>query len=387
MRNSTPLSASPFEGLYTTTFHELRVPISSINGYVSVLLTGELGRLTPRQREPLKRVQELCGRLTALIGNLLTLAKSGARQVQSVRKFLDVGQTVQEATRSLQGEVRRKRLRLVQRLPAQPVRFWGDANDLVQIVLNLLVNAVKFTPPRGRVEVEVALRPQEVLLQVSDTGVGISAADLPKIFQEFYHVDHPEVGAGLGSGLGLAIVRRVVDAYGGKIRVASRPGRGSRFTVTLPTRPERQLFEEFFEETWSQTKETGLSLGLILLQVRSEERRGTDGPAGRRSSLDAIEQILREHLRQEDRLFHLPGQVLLAVLVRLKPAAFSMLIQRLERTLEESLRKRGMVPAGRGAAASGSGRWCLAAVLAPRRRCSPARLLDQARRKLWRVRP
>lgn len=146
----TALASGPsLEELYATTFHELRAPISSINGYASILLTGEMGKMSSRQRETLERIQELCRSLTNLIGNLLLLAKSGGGRAYSSRQFVDLTQLTKEGVRSLEGEIGRKKLNLSVRLPARPLRFWADPNELSEILLNLLSNAVKFTFPHG----------------------------------------------------------------------------------------------------------------------------------------------------------------------------------------------------------------------------------------------
>jgi len=367
--------AASLEELYATTFHQLRAPLSSINGYASLMLTGELGRLKPRQREPMERIQEICGSLTGTIGNLLALAKANVQRLNSAKSFVDVPEVAREVIRSLQGEIRRKKLRFVQQLPVKPVRLWADSGDLAQIFLNLLSNAVKFTPVKETVRVAVVLKDQNVLIEVSDTGVGISPGDLPKIFEEFYHVDHPETGAGSGSGLGLAIVKRVVDAYGGEIKVSSHVGRGTSFRVLLPIRTEEEVLGAFFEETWAQAKQEGKHVGFILLQVRRTATGAHEKAAAKRLAL--LEQALKDCLRKEDRIFHIPRRQLLTVLVKVSREEFTVLTQRLERTVRDSA-ARG----SNGVRQPVSWRWMT--VLVPLRG-SPARFLELAQRRLARA--
>lgn len=365
-------AVASLEELYATTFHQLRAPLSSINGYASLLLTGELGDLKPRQREPIERIQEICRSLTGTIGNLLTLAKANTQRVSSNKSFVDVPEVAREVTRSLQGEVRRKKLRFVWKFPVKPVRFWSDSADLVQIFLNLLSNAIKFTPAKGTLRLEVTHQGRHLLIEISDTGAGISPEDLPKIFEEFYHVDHPETGAGSGSGLGLAIVKKVVDAYGGEIKVNSRVGRGTSFRVFLPIRPEEEVLSEFFEETWAQAKQEGQFVGLILLQVRQTAGAGEKAAS---KLMDPLDQTLRDCLRKEDRVFHLPARQILTVLVKVSREGFAVLTQRLERTVREAVGRqeaRHPVP------------WRLVTLLVSRRG-SPSRFLDLAQRQLDRA--
>ncbi len=287
---------------------------------------------------------------------------------------MDVAEIAREMVRSLQGEIRRKKLRMIQQFPAKPVWLWADSGDLVQIILNLLSNALKFTPVKGVIRLGITPEKRHLVIEISDTGVGIPPEELPKIFDEFYHVDHPETGAGSGSGLGLAIVKRVVESYRGEINVSSRVGRGTSFRVRLPVRPEEEILEEFFGETWTQARREGQYLGLILLQVR----RGSSGAAEKSTAklLSTLEQALKDCLRKEDRVFHLPGHQLLTVLVKVNRDGFSVLTQRLERAVRDA--------AGKGAGSRRASLWKLVTLLVPRRG-SPARFLDLAQRRLDRA--
>lgn len=365
------------EILTATLFHELRIPISSINGYSSVLLSGELGRVNPGQRQTLKRIQELCQSVIALIGNLLVLVRSGARTTAVGREFVDVAQAAREVSRALEGELRRKKLRFSVRLPARAVRFWGDMGGLTQIFLNLLSNAVKFTPAGGRVRLRLAARPGALAVEVADTGVGIPAAEIPKIFDEFYHVDRSEGEPSPGSGLGLAIVKRIVEGAQGKISVASREGKGTVFRITLPLRPEQQILEEFLEEIWVQAREAAQRMGLILCQLKKSGGRG--GRGIKRDfvrAVETLEQHLRDRLRKEDRIFRLSDSMVVGVLVSIQPEEFPILVQRLERFLRESVEMHKL--AARGIS------WRLVAALSPQRGGSPQRLLGRAREQLRR---
>lgn len=355
---------------YATTLHEIRVPLSSINGYASLLLTGELGKLPPRQREPVQRIQELCGSLTALIGNLLTLAKGGSSLTRNTPGYVDLRQVARQAAQSVQGDIRRKKLYLSSHLPAGPVLLWGQASNFSQILLNLLSNAVKFTPPGGKLSVEISRRPQAVTLRVSDTGVGIPPQELPKIFRQFYHRDHPEVGAAPGSGLGLTIVKRMVDNYGGRIAVKSRVGRGTEFRVTLPVRSNRQIVEEHLAEAWRREKEPHRATGVLLLQVRSKSPRSA-------RFIGFLGQALKGLLRREDRIFTLPGQLVLAVLHHVKMERFAGLVRRLEQSLQAACARRrppgvGLLP------------WRLIGVMGRQQDRTPAGLMHRVRKEMSR---
>lgn len=374
-------SASPIllqEELFSTTLHELRTPVSSINGYASILLSGELGKVDPKQRESLGRIQELCRSVTTLIGNLLTLAKTGSPRAAIRREFLSVGPMVRDLVRSLQGEVQRKKLKLATHLPEKEIRFWADPGELTQVFLNLISNAVKFTPKGGRVEVNLQNRPGQLVAEVADTGVGIPPGEVSRIFEEFYHVDHPEIGAAPGSGLGLAIVKRVVEAYHGEITVTSRVDHGSRFRVILPVRSDAQILKEFLEEIWEEARQSGRWTGLFLCQLkikgRARERFSSEN-GSRQGPLEVLEDLLRAYLRKEDRVFHLANNSLLAVVALIDPEGFHTITKRLEEAFGEATPLKKFL-------ASRSFQWRLTAKLSPRRGGSPAEFLLEAQKQL-----
>ncbi len=370
LKQSAPVALSADE-LLAITFHELRTPISSINGYTSILLSQEMGQLNPEQRQTLKRVQELCQSLTTLTGNLLALAKSGKQKPHATREFVPVGQVGREVIRSLQGEIDRKRMQFLSHFPEKEVRFWGDANDITQIFLNLLTNAVKFTPSEGRVEASVTQEKDRMIIQVADTGVGIPPSERSKIFEEFYHVDHPEIGAPQGSGLGLAIVKRIIHANQGQIALTSRVGKGSRFRVALPIRSERQVLMEFLEEARDRARQMNQWMGLISCQLRALDRKAAP-PEG---SIDFLEQAFRTNLRKEDRIFRLGPDCLLGVLVTADLRGFQAMAERLERALpEEAVLRKHVVDQQL--------MWRLISMVAPKRGGKPGMLLKSIQQRL-----
>ncbi len=363
--------------LVATLFHELRIPISSINGYTSVLLTGELGRINPGQRQTLKRVQELCQSITVLVGNLLALVKSGLQHSYVSREFVDITRLGRDVVHSLQGQIQKKKLKFSARFPSTEIRFWGSPGDINQIFVNLLSNAVKFTPAGSKVSLSVSNRPDVLTIEVSDAGTGIPSSDLPKIFDEFYHVDRPNIEVAPGSGLGLAIIKRIVDGCQGKIQVDSREGHGSSFKITLPIRPEMKILEEFLEEIWVRVRESGEAMGLVLCQLKAGGSRKGSGAQALNRALEEMEQVFREHLRKEDRIFRLPGGSLVGVMVSVKSGGFPIVVQRLERALRNSVAVAKL--------ATKRFRWQMVCTLSPKRGSSPNRFLSSAQMQLKRA--
>lgn len=212
--------------------HELRTPLAAIRTNVEALLRGAVAEPAVRD-ETLRAVVRETDRMGRLVADLLVLARADAGQpVAHQRVALDsLLLDVYRQTRTLALDVRLAIGELEQ------VEVEGDADRLKQLLLNLVDNAVRATPAGGTVTLEVARQGQAAVLRVRDTGVGIPAEHLPRIFERFYRVDLPRSRATGGTGLGLAICRWIAEAHGGRISVESREGQGSTFTVLLPAAP------------------------------------------------------------------------------------------------------------------------------------------------------
>jgi two-component system phosphate regulon sensor histidine kinase PhoR len=173
-------------------------------------------------------------RLTNLINDILTLSKLESKETTLICHPLDVCGLLRKAGLLMGEHTRQQGITLSIDCPEAGLpKVSADHGRLEQVLLNLLDNAIKYTPPGGTVTLAAEQRGQQVALVVSDTGVGIPAKDLPRIFERFYRVDEGRSREQGGTGLGLAIVKHIVQLHGGEIQVTSEPGRGSRFTVLL----------------------------------------------------------------------------------------------------------------------------------------------------------
>ena len=211
--------------------HELRTPLTTIKGYIEGLVDGVL----PPERETYLLICQEANRMSRLVDDLQELSRVEAGAYELHLRPIAVAALVETAARRLIPQYRDKgvtlRLALPKRLP--PVRV--DRDRILQVLTNLLENALRYTPSGGTVTVRAARRGTSVAIMVTDTGVGIPAEHLPHIFQRFYRVDKSRSRSGGGSGLGLTIAKHLVEAHGGQIWAESPgPGRGSTFTFTLP---------------------------------------------------------------------------------------------------------------------------------------------------------
>jgi len=213
--------------------HELRTPLTILRGEVEIGLRGD--RTAEEYREILISNLEEVERMSRIVSDLLLLSKADIGQESLAAESVDLHALVRELTGQFTVLAEQKKITLESRLEPVPAVV-GDCLRLRQMAANLLVNAIRYTPPGG--SITVRLHQQEaggVALVVEDTGIGIPAEDLPRIFDRFYRVDKARSRQEGGSGLGLSIVKWIVDAHQGTIEVTSEPGIGTTFTVVLPT--------------------------------------------------------------------------------------------------------------------------------------------------------
>jgi signal transduction histidine kinase len=219
--------------------HELRTPIAALLTF-NELLTERAGDDPAARAEFLNNSRVQLERLDWLAQNLLELSKLDSGLVLLDLRPDDLRAAVESAVEQARPAARRRGVALRLDLAGAPIRLRHDPQRIGQVVTNLVGNAIKFTERGGSVDVRVEAVPDDgARIEVSDTGVGIEPAELPRIFDRFYRGSRANEARGSGSGLGLAIVRSIVDMHHGSVEVVSRLGSGTTFTVTLPADPRR----------------------------------------------------------------------------------------------------------------------------------------------------
>jgi two-component system sensor histidine kinase BarA len=229
-----------------TMSHELRTPLTSVIGYTEMMVEGLAGPISPEQREYLSTILGKADQLLSLITAVLDVASLESGQLALDRCALSLADVVASEVATIQPLAGRRGIAIQLEAQGETIVV-GDRRKIRQIVSSLLSNAIKFTPDRGRVGIAVRAgplapgevnAPPAVQLVVTDSGIGISRDQVPKIFEPFFQVDSSSTRAFGGTGLGLTLAKAYVEAHGGRIWVDSSPGQGSTFTATFPIRAQ-----------------------------------------------------------------------------------------------------------------------------------------------------
>ncbi|MGK5694700.1 ATP-binding protein [Streptomyces sp. URMC 128] len=218
----------------STVSHELRTPLTSIVGYIELLKDEDTGPLSPSQLRMLDVVDRNANRLRSLIEDLLTLSRIESGAFTSHKAPIDLRRLVASAVDAIKPAAEAASVTLETRCPEQPLVLDADGEQLDRVLMNLLSNAVKFTRGGGKVSVRADAQNGEAVLSVSDTGIGIPAADQEKLFQRFFRASNATEQAIPGTGLGLTIVHTIVANHGGRTEVRSEEGRGTTVSAWLP---------------------------------------------------------------------------------------------------------------------------------------------------------
>ncbi len=215
--------------------HELKTPLSAIRGFAETLSGGALDDRQTAGRF-LEQILKQCQRLEALLSDLLTLSRLEEPAARSHWGEIDVRAVLDEAIELTAEGAAERGVELSAELEPVPA-LQGDAEAMVRLCTNLLENAIKYNRPGGRVDVRLAATDDSIVLEISDTGIGIAPESVERLFERFYRVDKGRSRDEGGTGLGLAIVKHAAQLHGGRVEVESELGQGSRFRVTLPLAP------------------------------------------------------------------------------------------------------------------------------------------------------
>lgn len=265
--------------------HELRTPLTSIKNAVNVIFSKKAGDINENQIRFLSMADRNINRLSGLINDLLDISMIEAGKINFELKPLDLGTVLDMAINSLASRAGEKSIFIRKEIPSDLPQAYGDPDKLEQIFINLIDNAIKFTPRGGQICVSASeVRSSEVRdfikVSVTDTGTGIGPDEIEKIFDRFYQVEKTLTRTVNGSGLGLSIVKGLVEAHGGKIWMESEVGKGSKFSFTLLKYTSERAFKDLLHREIQKANENNTPLSLLILKVDEfEYLRETHGEA------------------------------------------------------------------------------------------------------------
>jgi signal transduction histidine kinase len=222
------------ENFISIVSHELKSPLFAVQQTLYAFLAGVAGELPPTQREMLERIRSRIDEMLKLINTWVEMTSADFSRLKERFKPVDIPALLSRARETLKAKADSKNVQIVTHCPFSVKPVDGDEETLLEVFVNIIGNAIKYSNPDSCVSIAIEERDHEIQVSVSDTGLGIDKEDLPFIFDDFYRGKAQGKGGELGSGLGLAISRRIVQAHNGSIRVESERGKGSTFTVALP---------------------------------------------------------------------------------------------------------------------------------------------------------
>jgi signal transduction histidine kinase len=236
----------------STVSHELRTPLMAIKEGINIVMEGIAGKLKPKQKEFLELSKRNVDRLSMLINDVLDFQKLESGRMKFELSPNDAAKTIREAADTMKLFADKHKVKLCVNLASDIGQAMFDHNRIIQVLTNLLSNAIKFTPQDGNVTLQASRQNNEIIITITDTGMGIPKDDLPKIFERFYRVKRPgkEIP---GTGLGLPIVAQIITQHQGRILVDSEVGKGSTFTIYLPTIPPKDEPNILADETLENT--------------------------------------------------------------------------------------------------------------------------------------
>ncbi len=214
--------------------HDLKGPLAAVQMLMDVLLERYVGEGSSKQRDLIVRVDQRLVGLQSLIRDLLALASLKKELPPAERVEVEMKKVIRRIAEIVHPEVQKKEIKFSLDMPEAPAVILASEEDMERLVGNLVENAVKYTPPKGKVFLGLGMGTNELDLTVTDTGIGIPPESLPRIFEQLYRASNAKKWAADGTGMGLALVKRIIDQYKGTIKVESKLGEGTIFRVTLP---------------------------------------------------------------------------------------------------------------------------------------------------------
>jgi len=282
--------------------HELRTPLTVIKEFISLILEGHAGTLTEDQKEYLGIANKNVLRLTNLIETLLDFSRiESGKGLKLKFEPLSLTEVIEEASMTLSQQLQAKRITLENRIdPDLPLAF-GDRNRLVEVFINLISNGIKFTPPEGKITIDskgLTEKRDYLKVVVTDTGVGFSPEDLPRIFDRFYQGQRTLAGIITGTGLGLAITKEIIEGHQGYVEAENRSDCGASLLFTLPVFGTDTIFNLILNPMLEEAKRDEMPFSMI--RVEFWDHRSKREMMLNNASMEGVKYALQKMTRSVD---------------------------------------------------------------------------------------
>ena len=251
----------------STASHELRTPLSIIAGAIRLILDEIPGKIVAEQRDVLATAMENVKRLGRIVDSLLSISKIESGKLDLQKSVVNICELIEDTVSNYKPIAQEKAISLDCEVPQQGIDICLDPDKTKQILINLISNSLKFTPQGGWVKVTCAEQDGEVLVSVQDCGVGIAKQDIPKLFDKFTQFGRKAGPGEKGTGLGLAICKGIVEQHKGRIWAESDPGKGSKFTFTLPRYSTEELLEQYVKNAIAEALKNDAKVLLIIVSI------------------------------------------------------------------------------------------------------------------------
>jgi two-component sensor histidine kinase/GGDEF domain-containing protein len=302
------------EDLLALITHELRTPLTAIKASITMVTSGFHGVTNAEQRQALSTALASIDRLSRMLNDLLDLSRAEAGRLEVRRERVDLVQLMREVARTFEPLARERGLSIRFENIGNRVDTFIDRDKIVQVLTNLVHNAIKFTE-KGAVTLSLSANGDYIECSVADTGRGIPADQLPHLFDKFHQIGRPSPSGEKGSGLGLALSRYLVELHGGRLQAESENGRGSRFTFYIPHHGPETLFDDEVRKLIVQAERESKPFSLVRFQLQNgpsaEQQLGCEAWA---TLLYHFEALIRSSLRgASDFVLQCDGAIWMAV--------------------------------------------------------------------------
>lgn len=280
--------------------HELRTPLSIMKEGVSLVLDKLTGEINEKTEKTLRMVFTNIIRLNKIINDILDVSKIEAGRIQLKKTLADIAFVVRDTAEKWKIEMEKKQQKLLLEVGQFRINMYFDVDSIIQVLSNLISNAVKYTPEKGWIKVGLIDKKDEVEIYICDNGIGISEEDLPKVFGKFQQFSRTAGAGAKGTGLGLAISKELVEMHEGVIRVETKLGAGSKFIFLLPKKDSETVFKEHINGGIKEASYKHSDLSLIVMKIsqfcKVQEALGSDIA---HNFLLEIENIVKKTLRRK----------------------------------------------------------------------------------------